>query len=324
MKSPLVTIVTPAYNAEKWIYDALTSVSNQSTDHEHIIIDDGSTDGTAALVKSFSVIDPRVILVQQRNYGEATAVNLGFQKARGKYLLVLNADDRLAAGSISKLSNYLAENSAIVAVYPDWRIIDEHGVKVRSIKSAEFSHRDLLGNLMCLPGPGAMFRLIEDDDKRILRDPQYKLVSDLEFWMRLSLHGPMLRAPYELAEWREHSASQSAGGQGWNYANEIVKLSEDFFRYQPLPDSLKIEWKRAKAAAQFIAATHKVYAKEISGRRLILRSYWISLTSVPLIVVKSRSPLVALSIFLLPFRPRLLFRNFITRWRKRDIDSLTS
>ncbi len=89
-----ISVVIPAYNAAWSLADTLASVRAQTlSDFEVIIVDDGSTDGTAALIRRFAVRDPRIKVVRQRNVGLAAARNAGFRQARGDYVAFLDSDD---------------------------------------------------------------------------------------------------------------------------------------------------------------------------------------------------------------------------------------
>lgn len=106
---PLVSVITPAYNAEKHIADAIASVRAQTLeDWELIIIDDGSTDDTASIVNS--VGDSRIQLIQQKNAGVSSARNAGLEVAKGKYLTFLDADDCLPTDALAARARFLAEN----------------------------------------------------------------------------------------------------------------------------------------------------------------------------------------------------------------------
>jgi glycosyltransferase involved in cell wall biosynthesis len=88
----LVSVITPAYNAGPYIKDTIESVLKQTYPHfEHIIVDDGSTDNTAEIVRSFT--DSRVKYVYQKNAGQSTARNTAIAEAKGKYIALLDADD---------------------------------------------------------------------------------------------------------------------------------------------------------------------------------------------------------------------------------------
>lgn len=125
---PLVSIVTPAYNHEKFIGDCIESVLRQQYTHwEQIIIDDGSTDGTAEVVRRFS--DPRIRYVHQANQGiEALAhtYNRALGMARGSLIAILEGDDAWPAGKLSQQVPYFAD-PAVVLAFGEERDIDVNG-----------------------------------------------------------------------------------------------------------------------------------------------------------------------------------------------------
>ncbi len=94
MDKPLVSVVVPAYNAEKYLDETIKSVVAQAySNWELIIVDDGSTDGSAAIAKAWAEKDKRIIYVYQTNQKMATARNTGIARAKGKYIAFLDADN---------------------------------------------------------------------------------------------------------------------------------------------------------------------------------------------------------------------------------------
>jgi teichuronic acid biosynthesis glycosyltransferase TuaG len=94
-RSPVVSIITPAYNAERFLRETIASVSSQTfDDFEHIIVDDCSRDGTAGIIAG-ATVDPRIRAHRtERNSGVAAARNAGLELARGSLICFLDADDR--------------------------------------------------------------------------------------------------------------------------------------------------------------------------------------------------------------------------------------
>jgi len=110
--TPLVSIIMPAYNAEKYIEEAIESVMQQSyVDWELIVVNDGSTDNTLSLIESFD--DKRIILLNQENAGVSTARNVGLCQAKGEYITFLDADDVLPQESLEVRILYLETYSHI-------------------------------------------------------------------------------------------------------------------------------------------------------------------------------------------------------------------
>ena len=117
-----IAVVTPAYNAAPTIADAIRSVLGQThRDLRLVVVDDGSTDTTAAVAASFA--DPRLALIWQCNAGVAAARNRGMAAADGDALLFLDADDWLAPTALATLAAALdAAPDAVVAAGPSVRV----------------------------------------------------------------------------------------------------------------------------------------------------------------------------------------------------------
>ena len=111
MASPLVSVVIPAYNHERFIAAAMDSVLNQSLDDlELIIVDDGSTDNTAAIIKGYD--DPRVSYTWQENQDAYNTINRGMGMARGRYISILNSDDVYTLDRLERLEQFCQAHTA--------------------------------------------------------------------------------------------------------------------------------------------------------------------------------------------------------------------
>lgn len=105
--SPVISIIMPVYNTEKYVAAAIQSVLQQSfTDFELIIINDGSKDESEAIIKSFK--DERIVYIKQENKGQVVASNNGIKKASGQYIKFLDADDLLSSRHLELQLNALA------------------------------------------------------------------------------------------------------------------------------------------------------------------------------------------------------------------------
>jgi len=111
--APAVSVVLPTFNRAPLLCDALQSVLEQSaSDFELIVVDDGSTDGTAALLEEVASVDARVRPVHQENGGTASARNAGIEHARAPWIAFLDSDDVWLPG-------YLAGQIAFAAAHPE-------------------------------------------------------------------------------------------------------------------------------------------------------------------------------------------------------------
>lgn len=98
MDQPLVSIIIPVYNAEKWLADSLQSALGQSVaDIEVIAVDDGSTDASLEILRDFAARDQRLkVLVNEKNQGQAVALNRGIDLSKGRWIAFLDSDDTFA------------------------------------------------------------------------------------------------------------------------------------------------------------------------------------------------------------------------------------
>lgn len=123
-----VSIVIPTYNSEKYIEESIDSVSLQTNvDFEIVVIDDGSTDGTEAIVKELSKKDKRVKYYYQNNKGPGGARNRGIKEAQGEYIAFLDADDLLLKDSLEKRLTLFSKLSSIGLVFTDYYLEDNSG-----------------------------------------------------------------------------------------------------------------------------------------------------------------------------------------------------
>ena len=112
-----VTVVVPAYNAQRYITQTLDSLDAQTMRKiEVLVVDDGSTDDTAQLVASYAETHPFVRLLRQENGGVSSARNHGLREAAGKYILFLDSDDTLTPDSLRAFTDALEETGADVAI----------------------------------------------------------------------------------------------------------------------------------------------------------------------------------------------------------------
>ena len=114
---PRVTVVVPAYNAEKYILETLGCLRTQTLrDLEVLVVDDGSTDQTAQIASAFCESDPRFRLLRQENAGVSAARNHGLREAAGDYILFLDSDDLLSGDALRAFADVLDETGADVAI----------------------------------------------------------------------------------------------------------------------------------------------------------------------------------------------------------------
>lgn len=125
-----VTVVVPCYNTEKFLNQALSSIEqNDRCSLEVIVVNDGSTDGSLAIMRSHEATDDRVRVIDKPNGGYGSAVNRGFSEARGTYLAILEPDDWAEPHMYDDLIDYartfsltLGDDAPDIVKSPYWRI----------------------------------------------------------------------------------------------------------------------------------------------------------------------------------------------------------
>jgi len=136
MLMPKVSVVIPTYNHARYLPHALNSVINQSYPNlEVLVIDDGSTDGTAELVNPYR---SKINYVYKTNGGTPSALNLGLSLAMGKYVCWLSADDILMADKVAKQVGLMEGDPGLGFSYTSFMVIDANGTKQYDVNSAYY------------------------------------------------------------------------------------------------------------------------------------------------------------------------------------------
>ncbi len=129
----LVSVIIPSYNHEKYIKDAIESVLNQTYKQlELIVIDDGSSDSSPAIIKSFK--DKRINFIKQENIGAHNTINRGLSLAQGDYISILNSDDLFTVDKIEQSLFYLDKYACELSC--SWIEVIDQDSKTKGIKEA--------------------------------------------------------------------------------------------------------------------------------------------------------------------------------------------
>ena len=124
--SPVVSVIMPAYNAARYISAAVESILAQTFgDFELLIVDDGSTDRTPALLAHFAERDERVEVIDQEHAGYVRALNLMLDRARGELVARMDADDIAHPGRLRQQVEFLSTRPEVVCVGSAFDIIDD-------------------------------------------------------------------------------------------------------------------------------------------------------------------------------------------------------
>ena len=238
-KMPKVSVIIPAYNSMPCLIEALDCVFQQTlTDFEVIVIDDGSSDDTAAWVKQVS--DRRVKLISQANQGPSGARNTGITYARGEYFAFLDADDLWHPTKLEKQVRCLEQNSTVGLVYTWVALIDRQGKPTGRVFA---SHAE--GNvwqsiverniIWCGSSPMVRRQCWETVG---LFDRGLSTLEDWEMWIRIASGYPFAVLKEPLTYYRQLSTSLS---KNWQLMEQSFYLViEKIFQSAP-PEQLYLK-----------------------------------------------------------------------------------
>ena len=214
----MISVVMPAYNAADFIGEAIQSILDQTyTDYEFIIVDDGSTDGTAAIIQSYAERDPRIRLIENPHGGVCEARNTAIRQASGDWIVLMDADDIARPHRIERLVQ-AAEADPEVVVWGSYltRITingDVIGnIEVGTTSKEAFYAIDRTQRLIEMFAPTAMFR--RDIALKVGGyNPLLLVAEDSELWDRMADYGPIVTIPESLLLYRLHDKSLTMTNQ---------------------------------------------------------------------------------------------------------------
>lgn len=226
--NPKVSVVIPAYNVRSYIEAALVSLENQSfQEFEALVVDDGSTDGTAEVVQPFCDRDSRFQLLCKTNGGLSSARNYGIRHARADYIALLDSDDLYEP---DKLATHVAELDStpeVGVVYSASRAIREDGRPTFIYLSGKPIKSDPLLALLCKNfighGSNAVFRRCIFEEVGEF-DETLRSSEDIDFWLRIAAtqHWRFHRVPQVLCCYRVRPSGLSFNVAQMQRCNEQV------------------------------------------------------------------------------------------------------
>ncbi len=200
------------YNGEEYLRESIDSILNQTYgDFEFIIIDDGSTDGTAAILDSYK--HPGIRVRIQGNNGLTKALNTAISLAQGEYLARQDADDISNPGRLERQVRFLEENEKVGLVGTYYNRIDAQGIilqnmkppilsqdlKMRLEKGSQFAHGSVMFRRRCIECVGGYRE-------------EFRVAQDYDLWLRISERFDVANIPEFLYQWRLNLLSQSVKG----------------------------------------------------------------------------------------------------------------
>ncbi|MGD0751132.1 MAG: glycosyltransferase [Anaerolineales bacterium] len=270
-KDPLVSVILPVYNSEKYLHEAVASILGQTlTDFELIAIDDGSTDESATILESFQKNDPRVIFERySQNRGVVAALNTGLALARGKYIARMDADDVSLPERFEKQVAFLEKHPDIDILGTAMLLVNERGRKIGVLSAPldEMAIRWVSTFSSSFKQPTIMYRrsVIIEHDLRYRGSKDQS--EDLDFSIRFLEHARGANIAEELYIYRVRSSSitgQSSRGNVDRTSDIVIANIQKQFpgvaisndQVQQVTGAIfgkpSMRWKRAEAADTYL------------------------------------------------------------------------
>jgi glycosyltransferase involved in cell wall biosynthesis len=204
---PRVSVVTPSFNQVAFLEEAIRSVLLQDYPNlEYLVIDGGSTDGSADLILRYA---PWLAYwVSEPDRGQSEAINQGWRRVTGEIVAYLNSDDTyLAPDVLSRVVGEFLAHPEAGLVHGDCVVLNEGGAAIDVWRSRPAQFRDLLFHNHVLQ-PAAFLR--RDVLERVgLLDESLQFTMDVEYWLRVTAEFPARYLPGALAGYRLHGGSKS-------------------------------------------------------------------------------------------------------------------
>lgn len=230
--TPLVSVIVPTYNREQFLEKAIQSVLSQTYQNfELIIVDDGSTDNTNALVEKYKQ-DKRVHYYYQENQRQSAARNLALRHAKGDFICFLDSDNYWPEDRLMKSVNAFNDNPSVHIVYGDCITINEEGIEVSRANMRRHSGR-ITAHLLkdnCVSMNTTTTRR-ECFDEMGGMSGKRRVADDYDLWLRFSSQYQFLYIPEYLAYYRVMPDQISSNKTLRFDTNE--KIIKDFLKEYP-------------------------------------------------------------------------------------------
>jgi len=210
LQGPRVSVLLPVWNGERFLRPAVESILRQTfSSLELIVIDDGSTDASAAIAESLARDDDRVRVLRRSHEGLSPALNAGLAAARGEYIARMDADDVSVPHRLEKQVAFLDSHPACVAAGAWIEVVDESGQPL-GLKTFVQTHAEisaaLLGGISPIAHPTVVIRR-DAVQAAGGYDERFYPSEDLDLWFRLAEHGELANIGEPLLRHRRHKGA---------------------------------------------------------------------------------------------------------------------
>jgi glycosyltransferase involved in cell wall biosynthesis len=237
MKSPVVSVIIPTYNSVHFVTQAIASVLAQTfQDFEVLVIDDGSTDNTKEVLKK--KYGDKIHYLFKTNGGVSSARNFGIEKAKGKYLAFLDADDIWLPEKLEKQISLLEAAPEIGLCYAGAIVVDEDLNPKNYVEAEQYEDATegllLKMNILILSSSFIRSEIVRQTGGF---DSEFSTCADKEYWLRLSLLTKLAPVEDYLVKYRQVSGSMSSDPK--LSKTDTLNVLRKFFGSADLPAKYK-------------------------------------------------------------------------------------
>ena len=224
---PLISIVTPSYNQDRFIEETIRSVLLQDYPNiEYLIIDGNSSDNTQEIIKKYEKW--LTYWVSEPDNGQSEAINKGWAVSNGDILAWLNSDDTYTENALISIAEFFIENPHVDMIYGDSRMIDEKGHFLKMAPAAEFKLKPLVCNHWFIPQQSTFIRRSVFERVGKLNEDLH-LVMDWEYWLRIALNDFRIQfLPKILSNFRIHKNAKTSSFSERSGEEKIKVLDKIF------------------------------------------------------------------------------------------------
>lgn len=253
MNRPLVSVVIPTYNSVCYLTEAIDSVLAQTfQDFEILVVDDGSTDETATILEE--KYKDRIRYLHKANGGVSSARNFGIQRAQGKYIAFLDADDIWMPEKLATQIEALAKDEKSKVCYSSLLICDEDlnyvGLNLSPRRDDIISDLLLIGNVVATPS--SVIAEMELFHEVGAFDVGLSQCADWEMWIRLSTKTGFIYIDQPLVKYRQHGSNMSRNAA--LLEKDSIRVLQKSFNHLNLPYALKNQETSASAKNYMVLA----------------------------------------------------------------------
>lgn len=248
----LVSIVVPSYNQVSFLETTLLSVLGQDYPRvETIVMDGGSTDGSADVIRSY---EKRLAYwVSEKDAGQADAINKGMARARGEIVAWLNSDDYYLPGAVRAALRAFERNPDALLVYGNMLAVDERGQTINSFRFKQLTLEDLLS--FQIIGQPAVFMRRAAFERAGGLDLSYHFLLDHHLWIRIAAQGRILHVSQTWAAARYHAEAKNRA-RASEFGSEAFRILNEVERDANLASAFANIKRRARASAHRVDARY--------------------------------------------------------------------